>query len=300
VLLNYQNLATGLAGIQDIPTQGQDPARIAATQTHKVEFPAGTLLIQLGGPGMRIGMGGGAASSMAAGANAAELDFDSVQRGNAEIQRRAQEVIDRCWQLGDANPILSIHDVGAGGLSNALPELVEGADRGALFNLRAIPSEEPGMSPREIWCNEAQERYVLALAPDALGAFAAICARERCPWSLVGGATAERRLVVDDPAFANAPVDVDAEGFLTDPGQWSFQIAEAIAAANGIAELTDRHWLVVRFMRERYLVNGVAPSIRSLGKESGVPIKELYQLFPKGPAKLAAKIGGIPKPKGCI
>src|SRR5207244_12557879 len=131
---------------------------IDAGLTHKIEFPAGTLLVQLGGPGMRIGMGGGAASSMATGANAAELDFDSVQRGNPEIERRAQEVIDRCWQSGAANPILSIHDVGAGGLSNALPELVHGGGKGARFNLRAIPSEEPGMAPREIWCNEAQER----------------------------------------------------------------------------------------------------------------------------------------------
>ena len=114
---------------------------------------------------MLIGLGGGAASSMATGANAEDLDFDSVQRGNPEIQRRAQEVIDRCWQLGDDNPILSIHDVGAGGLSNALPELVHGGGAAARFDLRAVPTEEPGMSPREIWCNEAQERYVLAIAP---------------------------------------------------------------------------------------------------------------------------------------
>jgi len=182
---------------------------VLARDSHKRALPEGASIVQLGGPGMLIGLGGGAASSMTTGENTAELDFDSVQRGNAEMQRRAQEVIDRCWQLGDANPILSIHDVGAGGLSNALPELVEGADRGGLFNLRAIPSEEPGMSPREIWCNEAQERYVLALAPDTLDIFAAICARERCPWSLVGGATAQRRLVVDDPEFGNSPVDMD-------------------------------------------------------------------------------------------
>src|SRR4030095_17042701 len=126
---------------------------IAAAHTHKEPIADGTLLIQLGGPGMLIGIGGGAVVSMATGANTADLDFDSVQRGNAEIQRRAQEVIDRCWQLGDANPILSIHDVGAGGLSNALPELVYAAHGGARLELRAIPSEEPGMSPREIWCN---------------------------------------------------------------------------------------------------------------------------------------------------
>src|SRR5919206_4613775 len=124
---------------------------------------------------MLIGMGGGAASSMATGVNTADLDFDSVQRGNAEIQRRAQEVIDRCWQLGEANPILSIHDVGAGGLSNALPELAHGAGRGARLELRDVPSEDSGMSPREIWCNEAQERYVLAIAPEQLPVFKAMC-----------------------------------------------------------------------------------------------------------------------------
>ena len=141
---------------------------------------------------MLIGMGGGAASSMSTGANIADLDFDSVQRGNAEIQRRAQEVIDRCWELGAANPILSIHDVGAGGLSNALPELVHGGGAGATFDLRRIPSEEPGMAPREIWCNEAQERYVLAIRAEDRDRFAAICERERCPFAVVGTAT-ERR-----------------------------------------------------------------------------------------------------------
>ena len=138
---------------------------------------------------MLIGMGGGAASSMNTGANIADLDFDSVQRGNAEIQRRAQEVIDRCWALGEANPILSIHDVGAGGLSNALPELVHGAGRGGQFDLREIPSEEPGMTPVQIWCNEAQERYVLAIAPERFDAFEAMCERERCPFAVVGTAT---------------------------------------------------------------------------------------------------------------
>ena len=182
--------------------------------THKHPLAEGTLLIQLGGPGMLIGLGGGAASSMATGANAADLDFDSVQRGNAEIQRRAQEVIDRCWQSGAANPILSIHDVGAGGLSNALPELVHGGGAGGAFDLRAVPSEEPGMSPREIWCNEAQERYVLAIAPDDLGRFAAICERERCPYAVVGRARVDGRLVVDDARFGNAPVDLPLDVIL--------------------------------------------------------------------------------------
>ncbi len=172
--------------------------QISASQTHKMQFPAGTLLIQLGGPGMRIGMGGSAASSMAAGANAAELDFDSVQRGNPEIQRRAQEVINHCWSLGEANPILAIHDVGAGGISNAFPELVDGASLGARFDLRKVPLEESGLAPKEIWCNESQERYVMAISPEALPVFQAFCERERCPFAVVGVVTAEKELVLED------------------------------------------------------------------------------------------------------
>ena len=169
---------------------------IDADLTHKIEFPAGSLLVQLGGPGMRIGMGGSAASSMASGANAAELDFDSVQRGNPEIERRAQEVINACWRLGKENPILAIHDVGAGGLSNAFPELVNDAGRGAIFDLSAIPLEETGMAPKEIWCNESQERYVMAIAAESLELFKAICERERSPFAVVGKTTQERQLVV--------------------------------------------------------------------------------------------------------
>jgi phosphoribosylformylglycinamidine synthase len=190
---------------------------IAARDAHKLPLTDGARIVQIGGPGMRIGMGGGAASSMATGANTADLDFDSVQRANAEIQRRAQEVIDRCWQLGSANPILSIHDVGAGGLSNALPELVHNGGKGGELDLRAIPSEEPGMSPREIWCNEAQERYVLAIRPEALSSFAAICERERCPFSVLGHATAEHRLRVEDPVLQNTPVDMDLSVLLGKP-----------------------------------------------------------------------------------
>ncbi|MEY4727126.1 MAG: hypothetical protein RLZ36_1753, partial [Pseudomonadota bacterium] len=169
---------------------------IDSEQTKKIEFPAGTLLIQLGGPGMRIGMGGGAASSMASGTNAAELDFDSVQRGNPEIERRAQEVINHCWAQGKANPILAIHDVGAGGLSNAFPELTNDAGRGARFDLRAVPLEESGLAPKEIWSNESQERYVMAIAPESLEQFKAFCERERCPFAVVGVATEERQLTV--------------------------------------------------------------------------------------------------------
>ena len=172
--------------------------QIDAGQTKKIEFPAGTLLIQLGGPGMKIGMGGGAASSMATGTNAAALDFDSVQRGNPEIERRAQEVINHCWAQGDKNPVLFIHDVGAGGLSNAFPELVNDAGRGARFDLRAVPLEESGLAPKEIWCNESQERYVLAIAPESLEQFKAFCERERCPFSVVGVATEERHLSLVD------------------------------------------------------------------------------------------------------
>jgi phosphoribosylformylglycinamidine synthase len=170
---------------------------IDASQKHKIAFPPGSLLIQLGGPGMRIGMGGGAASSMTTGDNAAHLDFDSVQRGNPEMQRRAQEVINQCWLLGkDNNPILAIHDVGAGGLSNAFPELTHEASRGARFDLRAVLLEESGMAPKEIWCNESQERYVLAIAPESLNLFNALCQRERCPFAVVGVATDELQLVV--------------------------------------------------------------------------------------------------------
>ncbi|WP_418145359.1 phosphoribosylformylglycinamidine synthase [Variovorax paradoxus] len=195
---------------------------IDATQTKKIQFPAGSLLIQLGGPGMRIGMGGSAASSMATGANAAELDFDSVQRGNPEIERRAQEVINHCWQQGAANPILAIHDVGAGGLSNAFPELTNDAGRGARFDLRAVPLEESGMAPKEIWCNESQERYVLAIAPESLEQFKAFCERERCPFSVVGVATEERQLLVADEGAARSedtpqPVDMPMDVLLGKP-----------------------------------------------------------------------------------
>ncbi|HCZ49165.1 MAG TPA: phosphoribosylformylglycinamidine synthase, partial [Gammaproteobacteria bacterium] len=173
---------------------------IVPQQVHKEDVPVDGLVVQLGGPGMRIGIGGGAASSLGVGDNSAELDFNSVQRGNPEMQRRAQEVIDRCWQLGDDNPILSIHDVGAGGLSNAVPEIVDAAGRGGLFDLRAVPSADPSLSPLELWCNEAQERYVLVIRADQRERFAAICARERCPFAVLGKVTDDARLRVRDTA----------------------------------------------------------------------------------------------------
>ena len=190
---------------------------IADQHTHKNDIPAGSLLIQLGGPGMRIGMGGSAASSMATGTNTADLDFDSVQRGNPEMERRAQEVINGCWQLGASNPIISIHDVGAGGLSNAFPEIVNDAKRGATFDLRKIQLEESGMAPKEIWSNESQERYVLAIAPESLPLFASLCERERSPFAVVGVATEERQLRVVDPEAGNSPVDMPMDVLLGKP-----------------------------------------------------------------------------------
>ncbi|WP_304677812.1 phosphoribosylformylglycinamidine synthase [Neisseria polysaccharea] len=190
---------------------------IQAQQTHKDEIPEGALLIQLGGPGMLIGLGGGAASSMDTGTNDASLDFNSVQRGNPEIERRAQEVIDRCWQLGDQNPIISIHDVGAGGLSNAFPELVNDAGRGAVFKLREVPLEEHGLTPLQIWCNESQERYVMSILEKDLDTFRAICERERCPFAVVGTATGDGHLKVRDDLFSNNPVDLPLNVLLGKP-----------------------------------------------------------------------------------
>ena len=190
---------------------------IRATHVGKGDIPAGSKIIVLGGPAMLIGLGGGAASSMASGSSHENLDFASVQRDNAEMQRRCQEVIDRCWGLGDANPILSIHDVGAGGLSNALPELVNDAGRGARFELREVPSVESGMSPLEIWCNESQERYVLAVSAESFPVFRAFCERERCPYAVLGEATEAKDLVVADRHFGNEPIHMPLEVLLGKP-----------------------------------------------------------------------------------
>ncbi len=181
---------------------------IRPQSVQKQAIPPGALLIVLGGPALKIGLGGGAASSMASGAVANTLDFASVQRDNPEMQRRAQEVIDACWALGEDNPLISLHDVGAGGLCNAFPELVHDAHRGAVFQLGAIPSDEPGMSPMEIWSNESQERYVLAIAPASLELFADIARRERCPYAVVGQSTAAEHLSIEDSVFHNHPVDL--------------------------------------------------------------------------------------------
>ncbi|MFZ2651833.1 MAG: phosphoribosylformylglycinamidine synthase [Burkholderiaceae bacterium] len=211
---------------------------ISASQTRKRRFAAGTLLVQLGGPGMRIGMGGGAASSLAAGANSAELDFDSVQRGNPEIERRAQEVIDHCCALGEDNPVLAIHDVGAGGLSNAFPELVHGAGVGARFDLRSVPLEESGLAPKEIWCNESQERYVLAVAPQGLPVLQAICERERCPCAVVGTATRAEQLVVQDGQGGECAIDMPLEVLLGKPPRLQRDV-QRIARRSPVLNLTD-------------------------------------------------------------
>ncbi|MBS0376465.1 MAG: phosphoribosylformylglycinamidine synthase [Proteobacteria bacterium] len=180
----------------------------------KADVPAGAKLVVLGGPAMLIGLGGGAASSVGSGASAADLDFASVQRGNPEMQRRAQEVIERCVALGEANPILLIHDVGAGGLSNAVPEAVAHSARGGRIALRAVPSAEPGLSPLELWCNEAQERYVLCIPPERVEQFAALCARERCPYAVIGELTADGELVVEDELLGGRPVAMPIEVLL--------------------------------------------------------------------------------------
>ena len=187
---------------------------IRADHVQKGEITVGAKLIVLGGPAMNIGLGGGAASSMASGQSDADLDFASVQRDNPEMERRCQEVIDRCWQLGEANPILFIHDVGAGGLSNAMPELVSDGERGGRFNLRDILNDEPGMSPLEVWCNESQERYVLAVSPDSLALFDALCQRERAPYAVIGEATEEMHLSLSDSHFDNTPIDMPLDVLL--------------------------------------------------------------------------------------
>ena len=190
---------------------------IKARHIQKGSLKEGDLLIVLGGPAMLIGLGGGAASSMTTGSGGEDLDFASVQRDNPEMQRRCQEVIDRCWALEEKNPIAFIHDVGAGGLSNALPELVKDAGFGGVFRLRDIPSEEKGMSPLEIWCNEAQERYVLAISAESLPVFKELCERERCPFAVVGEATSEQNLVLSDSHFENKPIDIPIALLLGNP-----------------------------------------------------------------------------------
>ncbi len=208
---------------------------IRAEHVAKGVVSPGDALIVLGGPAMLIGLGGGAASSVASGTGNADLDFASVQRDNAEMERRCQEVIDRCWAMGEDNPILFIHDVGAGGISNALPELVNDAGRGGRFELRKVPNAEPGMSPVEIWCNESQERYVLAVSASSVERFAQLCDRERCPFAVVGEATEERHLVLEDGHFKNTPIDLPLETLLGKPPRMH---RKAHAKVRGLKPLT--------------------------------------------------------------
>lgn len=222
-LLGYfRSYETALPGLPATEIRGyHKPIMIAGgvgnvrpQHARKIDVPVGASIIVLGGPAMLIGLGGGAASSLSSGASSEDLDFASVQRGNPEMERRAQEVIDRCWAMGDDNPILLIHDVGAGGLSNAVPEAVDHSKHGAIVELRSIPNAEPGMSPMGIWCNEAQERYVLIVAAERADEFAELCRRENCPHAVIGELTAEERLVVSDSLLGNRPVDMPMEMLL--------------------------------------------------------------------------------------
>ncbi|MBB1201917.1 phosphoribosylformylglycinamidine synthase [Enterobacteriaceae bacterium 89] len=214
---------------------------IRADHVQKGEINVGAKLIVLGGPAMNIGLGGGAASSMASGQSDADLDFASVQRDNPEMERRCQEVIDRCWQLGEANPILFIHDVGAGGLSNAMPELVSDGGRGGKFELRDILSDEPGMSPLEIWCNESQERYVLAVSADQLPLFDELCRRERAPYAVIGEATEEMHLSLNDTHFDNQPIDLPLDVLLGKTPKMTRDVETQTASGQAL----DRHGITL-------------------------------------------------------
>ena len=207
-------IAGGLGNIRD-------------SQVEKLMAPPGSRVVVLGGPSMLIGLGGGAASSLGSGAGKEELDFASVQRGNPEMQRRAQEVIDACWALGPDNPVLSIHDIGAGGLSNAIPEIVHQSECGAVIGLRDVPNDDPGMSPMELWCNESQERYVMLLRADAVEAFERICERERCPYALIGELTENRDLRVVDEEFGNEPVAMPLEVLFGKPPKMTREASPA-------------------------------------------------------------------------
>ena len=209
-------LAGGMGSIRDMHSE-------------KNPIPVGAPIVVLGGPAMLIGLGGGAASSMASGSSCEDLDFASVQRGNPEMERRCQEVLNTCTNLGNDSPILSIHDIGAGGLSNGLPELINDAGRGGHFELRNIPNDEAGMSPMEIWCNEAQERYVIAIDADKLSMFEAFCNRERCPFAVVGYADEDRQLIVNDAHFDNTPIDLPLEMLLGKPPQMLRQVTRETA-----------------------------------------------------------------------
>ncbi|OIO71928.1 MAG: phosphoribosylformylglycinamidine synthase [Zetaproteobacteria bacterium CG_4_9_14_3_um_filter_49_83] len=222
---------------------------IDARHVFKKAVPDGSLIIQLGGPAMLIGLGGGAASSMDTGANAESLDFDSVQRGNPEMERRCQEVLDRCWQMGDSNPILFIHDIGAGGLSNAVPELIHDAGQGGWIDLRAVHNLEPGMSPMQIWCNEAQERYVLAIAPESLPLFEALAGRERCPFAVLGKAMGDGHLQVEDPLLDDKPVNVALDFLLGKPPKMLRNVVRKAVTGSAVPAIQDVREALYRVLR---------------------------------------------------
>jgi phosphoribosylformylglycinamidine synthase len=217
----------------------------------KIDVPVGAKVVTIGGPAMLIGLGGGAASSVASGTSSVDLDFASVQRGNPEMQRRAQEVIDRCWAMGEDNPILLIHDVGAGGLSNAVPEAVDHSKHGARIELRNVANAEPGMSPMGIWCNEAQERYVLIVDADRIDEFETLCDRERCPVSVIGTLTDDGRLVVTDFEFNNRPVDMPMQMLLGNPPKMTRDVARVARRSHDVdladIALEDAVYRVLRF-----------------------------------------------------
>ena len=224
---------------------------VRAEHAVKIDVPVGARILVIGGPAMLIGLGGGAASSLASGTSSEDLDFASVQRGNPEMQRRAQEVIDRCWQMGADNPILLIHDVGAGGLSNAVPEAVDHSKHGARIELRDVPNAERGMSPMGIWCNEAQERYVLLIAAERVDEFAALCERERCPVAVIGTLTDDGQLVINDSDFDNRAVDMPMRMLLGNPPKMTREVTHEPRVEENLdlagIELRDAALRVLRF-----------------------------------------------------
>ena len=211
---------------------------VRTPHVNKQNFPEGTPIIVLGGPAMLIGLGGGAASSMASGKSTEDLDYASVQRSNAEMQRRCQEVIEHCIAYGEQSPIISVHDVGAGGLSNALPELIHDANQGGVFELRKIPNDEIGMSPKEIWCNESQERYVLAIDKDKLDAFINICKRERCLYAVLGHSTSEQQLKITDHYFNNTPIDIPMDVLL---GKTPKMLRDVVSVSNKVINFSTKN-----------------------------------------------------------
>ncbi|HVQ24598.1 MAG TPA: AIR synthase-related protein, partial [Planctomycetota bacterium] len=230
---------------------------IRAGHVEKGRLGPGDLVIVLGGPAMLIGMGGGAASSVAGGDSSETLDFASVQRDNPEMQRRCQEVIDRCWALGDDNPIVTLHDVGAGGLSNAVPELLNDSEVGGLLELRRIPSADASLSPMQLWCNESQERYVLGVAPERLEEFDAICARERCPYAVLGAATEARDLVLGDALLGGRPVDLPLDVLFGKPPKMLRETARAAPHSEAPLALApgELEWALFAVLRHPSVAN---------------------------------------------